>query len=208
MATPVKPLRADAARNRRRILDAASELFAEKGMCVGLDEIAHHAGVGVATAYRRFPDKEQLIDALFEERADALVAVAQRGLAESDPWQGLVSFMTGAVELHASDRALKELVFEGSGGEARVAHIRGRMAPLVKEIVRRAQESGDLRGDVAATDLVLLQFMIATAGDLPVPDLWRRGLDIVLDGLRGDRPLHGRPLADDEFGRAVTQRRR
>jgi AcrR family transcriptional regulator len=208
MAPPTKPLRADAERNRRRILDAASELFAEKGLCVGLDEIAHHAGVGVATAYRRFPEKEQLVDALFEERADALVAVAERGLAESDPWQGLVTFMSGAVELHASDRALKELVFEGSGGEARVAHIRGRMAPLVKEILRRAQESGALRVDVSSTDLILLQFMVATAGDLNAPGLWRRGLDVVLDGLRGDSPLHGQPLTDEEFGRAVTQRRR
>src|SRR5262245_30569785 len=127
MAT--KPLRADAERNRRKILDAASDLFARKGVGVGLDEIAHCAGVGVATAYRRFPDKEQLIDALFEERADALVAAAERGLAETDPWQGVATFMTGAVELHASDRALKELVFEGSGGEARVGQIRRRMAP-------------------------------------------------------------------------------
>src|SRR3954452_20536458 len=164
MAT--KPLRADAERNRRRILDAASELFAAKGVGVGLDEIAHHAGVGVATAYRRFPEKEQLIDALFEERADALVAVAERGLAETDPWQGLVTFMTGAVELHASDRSVKELVFEVRGGEDRVSQIRERMAPRVKEIVRRAQESGDLRPDVAATDLIALQFMVASAGDL------------------------------------------
>src|SRR3954447_22101184 len=128
-----KPLRADAERNRRRILDAARELFAEKGLGVGLDEIAHRAGVGVATAYRRFPDKDQLVEALFQERADALVAAAERGLAEPDGWQGLVTFMTGAVELHASDRALKEVVFHGGGGEARVQQIRARMAPLVTE---------------------------------------------------------------------------
>src|SRR4051794_21259202 len=191
MATSTKPLRADAERNRRRILDAASELFAAKGVGVGLDEIAHHAGVGVATAYRRFPDKEQLIDALFEERADALVAAAERGLAEADPWQGVVTFMTGAVELHASDRALKELVFHGSGGEARVAHIRSRMAPPVREIIRRAQESGALRADVEATDLILLQFMVASAGDLPVPGLWRRGLDVVLHHVEPAAPEPG-----------------
>src|SRR3954465_6029662 len=146
-----KPLRADAERIRRRILDAARELFAQKGLGVGLDEIAHHAGVGVATAYRRFPDKDQLVDALFQERADALVAAAERGLAEDEPWQGVVTFMTGATELHASDRALKELVFHGSGGEARLAYVRGRMAPLVREIVRRAHAAGALRADVAAT---------------------------------------------------------
>src|SRR3954469_12512610 len=154
-----KPLRADAERNRRRILDAASELFADKGLSVGLDEIAHRAGVGVATAYRRFPDKDELIDALFAERVDTLVAVAERGLAEEDPWQGVVTFMEGAVALHASDRALKELVFHGSGGPARVAHVRGRMAPLAREILRRAQTAGVVRADVVVTDLILLQFM-------------------------------------------------
>ena len=200
-----KPLRADAERNRRRILDAASELFAEKGLCVGLDEIAHRAGVGVGTAYRRFPDKDKLVDELFAERVGSLVAAAERGLAEPDAWNGLVTFMTGAVELHTSDRALKELVFHGSGGEERLAHVRGRMAPLAREIVRRAQEAGALRADVSATDLVMLQFAVASLGEFQTPVLWQRALGVALDGLRGDTPLAGRPLEDDEFARAVLR---
>ena len=204
-----KPLRADAERNRRRILDAASELFAEKGLGVGLDEIAHRAGVGVGTAYRRFPDKDQLIDALFAERVDTLVAAAERGLAEQDPWQGLVTFMEGAVALHASDRALKEIVFYGSGGPARLAHVRGRMAPLGREILSRAQKAGVVRPDVAITDLIMLQFMVAGAGEFDVPELWRRGLDVALAGLRpGHMPLSGRALTEDEFARAIAQRSR
>src|SRR3954453_6668443 len=99
--TTERPLRADAERNRQPPLDAAAELFATKGLNVGLDEIAHHAGVGVATAYRRFPDKDVLVDALFDERADALVAAAEKGLAKPDDWQCLVTFMTEAVALHA-----------------------------------------------------------------------------------------------------------
>src|SRR3954466_6668321 len=106
-----QPLRADAERNRQRLLDAAGELFAEKGLCVGLDEIARHAGVGVATAYRRFPDKAQLVDALFEDHVEARPAVPPAGLEHDDPWQGLVHFMEGAVDLQVANRGLKELLF-------------------------------------------------------------------------------------------------
>src|SRR4051794_39180405 len=98
----VKPLRADAERNRRRLLEAARELFAEKGPSVGLDEVAQRAGVGVGTAYRRFPCKQDLIDALFEERVTLLLGAAEAGLAEQDPWTGLETWMTAAVELHAT----------------------------------------------------------------------------------------------------------
>src|SRR5579884_684684 len=77
MATVERPLRKDAERNRRRILDAAAELFTERGLGVTLNDIAHHADVGVGTVYRRFPDKELLIDALFEERFAEFVALAE-----------------------------------------------------------------------------------------------------------------------------------
>ena len=80
-----RPLRRDAARNRERILAAAGEVFATRGLEVTLDDIAHHAGVGVGTVYRRFRDKEQLIDALFDERMDAVVAAAENALARGRP---------------------------------------------------------------------------------------------------------------------------
>lgn len=94
---PERPLRRDAERNRRRILDAARELFASEGLHVSLDDIAHHAEVGVGTVYRRFPDKDALIDALFDEEIEAIVALAERGLAENDPWTGLEQFVLGAL---------------------------------------------------------------------------------------------------------------
>ena len=80
-----RPLRKDAERNRQRILAAAGELFAERGLGVTLDDIARHAGVGVGTVYRRYPDKEVLIDALFEQRIEALCAVAERGARRPGP---------------------------------------------------------------------------------------------------------------------------
>jgi AcrR family transcriptional regulator len=203
-----KPLRADAERNRRRILDAARELFAARGLSVGLDEIATHAGVGVGTAYRRFPCKGDLIEALFDERVAALLAAAEAGLAEQDPWEGLVIWMTQAVELHATDLSVKEMVFGAAGGEERVTAVRERLAPLVYEIVDRAHASGQLRPDVVATDLPLLQFMVASLSQFDAPglELWRRALAVVLDGLRAGStaPIPGRGLTDEEFGRAIA----
>ena len=203
-----KPLRADAERNRQRLLEAARELFAERGTGVGLDEIAHHAGVGVGTAYRRFPCKGDLIEAMFEDRVAGLVAAAELGLAEADPWTGLVTWMTAAVELHATDLSLKEMVFGAVGGEERVAGVRARIQPLVTEIVRRAQASGQLRADVEVTDLPMLQFTIAGISQFDAPglELWRRVLAIVLEGLKAGSttPLPGRALTDVEFGRAIA----
>jgi AcrR family transcriptional regulator len=192
-----RPLRADAERNRRRLLSAAGELFAEKGLCVGLDEVARHAGVGVATAYRRFSDKQELIEALFEERIAHVVALAERALVAEDPWAGLVQFMEGAVRMHACDRGLKQLVFGNEVSAARLEAGRRRIHPLVAQLVERAQAAGSLRDDVTATDLALLQFILSGAADFTTsagPELSQRYLTIMLDGLRTSNPtrLSGR----------------
>ncbi len=116
-----RPLRKDAERNLRRILDAAKEVFATRGLAVTMDDVAHHAGVGVGTVYRRFANKDELIEALFVEQIEALAALAREGLAHDDPWEGFVLFMEGALDRQARDRALKELLFETGHGQERVA---------------------------------------------------------------------------------------
>src|SRR4051794_27320528 len=113
---PDRPLRRDAERNRQRILAVAKEAFADDGLAVTLDEIARRAGVGVGTVYRRFPDKEQLIDALFEERMGALVQFAEDALTCEDAWDGLVAFLEAATQAHADDRGLKEVALSGAHG--------------------------------------------------------------------------------------------
>src|SRR3954466_6318603 len=85
-----RPLRADAERNRQRLIDAARELFAERGLDATLDDIAQRAGVGVGTAYRRFADKDELIDALFEQELAGIVEIADAAAAHEDPWEGLL----------------------------------------------------------------------------------------------------------------------
>jgi AcrR family transcriptional regulator len=210
---PERPLRADAERNRQRLIAAAQELFATKGLAVGLDEIARHAGVGVGTAYRRFPDKQQLIDALFEDHVARLVAMADEALAHDDPWAGLVGYLEGAVEVNATNRGVKELMFSGGHGAALVDRTRLRLAPLVQELVRRAQASGDLRPDVDFTDMPLIQFMVAGLADLGgphAPAMWRRQLGIVLDGLRTPepRPLAAPPIGLPAFVETISARSR
>jgi AcrR family transcriptional regulator len=201
-----KPLRKDAERNRQRILDAAADLFAQRGLGVTLNEIAHHAGVGVGTVYRRFPDKAQLVEGLFEQRIGDIVRYADEALADPDPWRGITRFVERALERQAEDRAFKELVLAGPEGLERVNQIRARMMPRMIGLVERAQASGDLRKDVVPQDFPLIQLMIGTIIDTArdvQPELWRRFFAIYMRGLRADpgppEELPAPPLGFDEL---------
>jgi AcrR family transcriptional regulator len=192
-----RPLRADAERNRRRILVAAAEVFAKRGLDAGLDEIARHAGVGTGTVYRRFPDKSILIDALFESRITAIVELAESALAAPDPWDGLTQFLENSIEMQLADRGLKELLFgegcagaTGTAGSARFTAKLDALVPLLTALVERAKVAGQLRSDVSVTDLAVIQFMLHGVGMFSSsvePELWRRQLGILLDGLRAER---------------------
>ncbi len=201
-----RPLRKDAERNRQRVLQAARELFAERGLGVSLDDIARHAGVGVGTVYRRFPDKEQLIDALFEERIGEMLRAASESLEISDPWLGFVGFLERALEMQAEDRALKELLLSTSAAHARIERARNQIQPIVEAVLQRAQQANVVRGDLAVSDLILLQHGIGEVADYTretAPEVWRRTLTIALDGMRPDRrrpsPLPVPPLDDEQI---------
>src|SRR5689334_4135555 len=129
-----RPLRRDAERNRERILSAAAVAFAEGGLSVTMDEIGRRAGVGVGTVYRRFPDKELLIEALFEQRLEELVELAEGALAHDDPWDGLVAFLERLLAVQACDRGLKEVALSTAHGQERVRRARGRLAPVVRTL--------------------------------------------------------------------------
>ena len=198
LTDPDRPLRRDAERNRQRILDAARELFAEQGLGVTLNDIAHHAGVGVGTVYRRFPDKSQLIEELFEQRLEDLVALASAALDEPDAWHGLKTFLRRALELQANDRGVKDLITASTDGLDRVAMIRARLLPIGLELVSRAREAGQIRTDVAAQDLPVVQLMLSTLIDASrdvSPDLWRRYLGIITRGLSAGRSRDVLPQA-------------
>ena len=211
---PDRLLRRDAAANRERLLAAASELFAERGLGVTLNDIAHHAGVGVGTAYRHFANKQEVIDALFEERLQQVAAVARDALADPDPWGGLVGFLEQSLQMQFGDRGLTQIMNDPNLGDARVAQARDQIAPLIHAIVARAKDHGLVRADLDQSDLIFTQVGLAAiieASRTIAPDLYRRYLTIFLDGIRADRstitPLPAPALTPHQTHAAMTRRR-
>jgi AcrR family transcriptional regulator len=185
----VRPLRRDAELNRRKIIASARLVFSERGLDASLDDIAHHAGLGVGTVYRRFPSKEHLIEAMFVERMDEVRELAEKSLAEPDPWQGFANFLLGTAELHSSDRGLRELLLSNNFGQERVAAAKEKMIPIGTAVVNRAKASGQLRKDFSATDVALIHVMIGAVIEYSQdvqPDLWRRYFQMLLDSLRAE----------------------
>jgi AcrR family transcriptional regulator len=182
-----RPLRRDAERNRQRILAAARTLIAEQGLGVSHDQLAEAADVAVGTVYRRFPDKESLIEALFTEEIDDTIALARAALEITDPWAALVTFMTQTLQIQASNRGLKELALGGAPELALVCRAQEKVLPIISELVARAQAAGLLRPGVGAEDFALVPIMIGAIIDSSRDvdqNLWRRTLALVLDGFR------------------------
>jgi AcrR family transcriptional regulator len=203
-----RPLRRDAERNRRRLLDAARAVFAERGLGVTLDDIAERAGVGVGTAYRRFANKDEVIAAVAEDRIVRVSEVLDRALAEPDPWLGIVVYLEQWLEMHAGDRGLKEMFLASPRYREADQSAQKHLRPRLDDLVARAKRAGVLRPGIETTDIVLSQLMLSA---LPVGDeedgttTWRRFLPLVLDGLKaGDgRPLPGRALRLDQLDHAI-----
>jgi AcrR family transcriptional regulator len=203
-----RPLRRDAERNRQRILDAARVVFAERGLRGSHDDIAREAGVGVGTVYRRFPHKEQLIDALFDERIEEIADVARAAAHHPDPWEALVGFLTRTQELQSQDRGLKEIVLGGARGTERAVAARSLIAPLAAQVLQRAKDAGVVRADIELTDIPLIQLAIGTIAESSrddAPDVWRRMMTIVVDGLRAEcaRSELASPALDEEQADSV-----
>lgn len=184
---PPRPLRRDAEVNRLRILQAAAALMAERGLEVSHNEIARAAQVAVGTVYRRFPDRATLIDALYRDQVEAAVTSARAALAIPDPWRALVTFMTETLERLATSPGLRELSTSRAHGHALGDHARNQIAPVVTELLAHAHQAGVIRLDVTEQDLALVPIMIGAiirSARHVDPELWRRTLVIVLDGLR------------------------
>lgn len=208
MPQTAEPLRRDAMRNRERIIAAARELFTERGLDVSLDEIARHAGVGVGTVYRRFADKDELVRTLFTDRVEDAARIAENALAEPDPWLALVTFLEHWVSVMASDAGLRQLLmYSGDhGGGDLCGYARRRFAPLVGALVRRAQAAGQVRADFDTTDVPFITLMLTTAAGYAKdsrPEIWRRYLTLLIDGMRVLRddvtPLPVPALLPDEM---------
>jgi AcrR family transcriptional regulator len=194
-------LRADAARNRERTLEAAAEVFAERGLGATLNDVAHHAGLGIGTVYRRFPNKETLIEAVFENKVGEAVALATEAIGYPNAWDGWVTFLERMLQIQVLNKGLRDVLLQGPQGENLAANFRSRITPLVTQLIRRCQAEGSLRPDFVAEDVLMLIIMIGSVADYTRddPDLWRRYLTLFIDGLVTSRssvsPLGAAPTA-------------
>jgi AcrR family transcriptional regulator len=209
VAQPVRA-RVDARRNRERLLAAARDLLAADGVDVPVREIAQRAGVGVATLYRHFPTRGHLVDAVLEDAFEEYVASAEAALADTDAWRAFTGFVEQVVAVHARNRGLKDVVETRAHGRDRAAAMRRRLAPLVAQLVERAQADGSLRADFTPQDVALVVWgadrVAELAGDV-APAVWRRHLGLVFDGLRPDgaAPLPHPPLTEKQERRIGTE---
>jgi AcrR family transcriptional regulator len=181
-------LRSDAAANRTRLIEAARTVFAEQGPDVKVDEIARRAGVGVGTLYRRFPGKEQLVQAILEERVSDVMVLLEKTPADADPLTALGKFLEVVVRLQAEDRGVLRLMAQTLGPAAYPDNI-GDLYDAVWRLIRRGQQAGQIRLDVKKKDVPALLRMANAAvspADATCTELEAalRCSSMLLDGLR------------------------
>ncbi|MGA3220489.1 MAG: helix-turn-helix domain-containing protein [Acidimicrobiales bacterium] len=204
-----RPLRVDAARNRDAILESARRVFAKSGTDAALEEIARRAHVGIATLYRRFPTREDLVAAAFEPRLRAYEAAAKAAAAAPDPWEGFSGFVRAACSMQAADAGCADvlsLTFPTTTELDR--QLRAATAGL-SDVVERARTAGALRADFVLEDLVLV--LMANAGVVNAtkchaPKAWERFAAYMLDALRapGASPLP-KPTSPARLARAIRR---
>ncbi|WP_344865576.1 helix-turn-helix domain-containing protein [Amycolatopsis ultiminotia] len=192
MSSSLRPLRADAARNRELLLAAAEEEFAERGLSASIADIARRAGIAKGTVFRHFASKEELIASIVCGHLATLADVARRLTDAGDPGAALLEFLTVA----ADQRRQHDLTFlqSVSEGDSRVTEVRDELYAGIGALVDRAHAAGTIRSDVTATDVFLLMCApVHVVENLanPAPELWKRYLAIIFDGLRpeGATPL-------------------
>ena len=185
MVTLPKPLRADAQRNREALLVAASELFARSGTAVPLEDVAAHAGVGIATLYRNFPTRDALVEAAYRSEVAQIVAAATELLAAHPPDVALELWMDRYVDYVAAKRgmsgALRAII---ESGNDIYADTRGELQGVFAMLLKAGVDAGTLRADVDAEDIFRATGSVFL---LPQEDGWReqaaRLLRLILDGL-------------------------
>jgi AcrR family transcriptional regulator len=204
-------LRADAARNRQALIDAAQRLFAARGLSVTLDDIAAEAGVNVATAYRHFANKHELAGAFLQQKIEEALAITEEAAVAEDPWLGLTGFLTRTLELLVANRGLHDIFSPGLADEW-LERLDARVEPVLRGLIARGQEAGAVRDGVEPGDLAVALQMLATVSDIPTDDqpmLLRRYLELILAGLRpSETPLPGTAPSPREAREPISPPRR
>ncbi|MCK9893190.1 TetR/AcrR family transcriptional regulator [Frankia sp. AgB32] len=183
---PARPLRRDAELNRARILAAARELFVERGVDVGVEEIARQAGVGMGTLYRRFPNKDALVEAVLHPIAAGIRELAAQIAADEPPEHALRCFLTRILLADPSHRLfLSPRTWHGPAARTLGAEV----VPLIAAMLEAAKQTGTVREDVVVADVLVMVWSVRTVTELTgriAPESWRRSLEIMLAGFRPD----------------------
>ncbi|MEV4535514.1 helix-turn-helix domain-containing protein [Asanoa sp. NPDC049518] len=181
-------LRADAERNRQRIIDAARRVFAAQGVHAPVEEIAKEAGVGIGTLYRRFPDRTEIVEAVFLERAGRYLAAAEEARLIDDPWDAFRSYLEQLCAIQAEDATVTDVLTLTLPASEALEKLRNRLYATQNRLIRAAMRQGTLRADFVPEDVPVLLVanaaIIRTVGEEVAP----RFLAIALDGLRTDNP--------------------
>jgi AcrR family transcriptional regulator len=208
VSTDARPLRADAERNRRRLLDAAVAVFAEHGLEASTAEIARRAGVGQGTVFRRFPTKDDLVAAIVVDRLGEITETAQGFVAQPPPQGGVLSFMAELARIHVRDRGLIEAV-NGTRALAdpAVHDAHSALLDVVDELVQADREAGLIRDDLGAFDVMALSKAVASACEPTVASAgWKRYLAVVAAGLRPTpEKLPGKAPTRAQLDRALAE---
>jgi AcrR family transcriptional regulator len=211
-----RALRADAERNRRRVLDAARKVFAEHGLAVGVDAVARAAGVGVGTLYRRFPTKHDLLTAVIEDGVCALADEVEQLAEIEDPWDAFASAVGAFAGAIARDRGFYEVIHGTPEFVTVAVEAKQRLIAALDLLLHRAQAAGVVRGDIYADDIGALCMVAARLPSWRLevqPELWTRYLALTLDGLRPDgahplpHPAPVSPIAAPKPARRRSARR-
>lgn len=182
-----RPSRADAERNRQRVLEVAHKLFTERGDEVQMAEVARAAEVGVGTVYRHFPTRQALIEAVAEQRfADILTFAEQQCLPRPDARRALACLLTHVGEVHEQERGVSGVIEATFGFTAPRGAVGQALMAIGETLVQRGRTDGTLRADVTVTDLYMSVGAVAVLSRNAVGD-WRRFVEITLDGLRPPR---------------------
>ncbi|MFB9368273.1 TetR/AcrR family transcriptional regulator [Kitasatospora sp. NPDC001664] len=203
------PRRRDARRNREALVAAATELFAEQGLDVAFDLIARRAGVGNATLYRHFPNREELIGEVFATAGDAMLEAGEAALTEPDAWTGIELYFGRVFELVAANRGLNDLVTAAIPAVPAMMEISRRNAETVGALVERAQRQGAMRPDVVVMDLLFMLGPLCRsvpAAEAVRPGLWRRYLALQLDAFRAraEHPIAEPPVGTEQLDELFT----
>jgi len=197
--SPPSVLRADAARNRERIIAAAAAVFAERGLDAATAEIAHRAGVGEATLFRRFPTKDDLIDAIIETRMDEVATLVDAAADDPDPTVALERVMQVLVKQFSRDKGFFEAAGERCMNDPKFQAQRERGLAAVGRLLKRAQDAGAVRRDLSPSDISFLAGSAMYAMEVSKPglrdDLWKRYLRVILDGMKPEGASKLRPGA-------------